>query len=275
MSDKFHWSAASISGSKKPENDDSWLVFSAGMSGCDVLPHQGEFQLADKDIVFAVSDGVGGGNAGYLASKLILKHISSLIPKTFKTAAQGLNPDYLEQLVIQLEKVHKKINEAGADRTECVGMGATLTLAWFTPENLYLAHIGDSRLYLHRDGKTVQISEDHSLVWKKRQRGELSEYHYRNHPRRSALYEVMGGGHRNIHPMVAAIPYQAGDKFMLCSDGVVDGLWEKHIHAAFLKTTDAASLQETLLQAAVENDGHDDTTLITIHIEDALFQMNL
>ncbi len=266
MSANFQWSAASVSGSKKPENDDSWVVFSAGMNGCDVLSEQGDFSLSEKDIIFAVSDGMGGGNAGYLASSLILEHISSLIPKTFKAAAQGFNPDYLEQLVLQLEKVHEKINAVGAGEENYKGMGATLTLAWFTPENLYVAHIGDSRLYLHRDGETTQISEDHTFAWKKFQRGELSEYKFRHHPRKSALYEVIGGGHRNIHPMVAAIPYQSGDKFMLCSDGVIDGLWEKHIHAAFLENPAPEALQKALLTRALENDGLDDTTLITISV---------
>lgn len=264
----FHWSASSTSGTKKDENDDSYIVFAAGMNGCDILDSDGTAELDTRDLIFAVSDGMGGGNAGYLASQLILENISQLIPSTFRLAAQGFNPDYLEQLVIQLEKTHDKINETAAQDEAHKGMGATLTLAWFTPENIYLAHVGDSRLYRHRDGKTEQLSEDHSFIWKKLKRGELTEYKYRHHPRKAALYEVIGGGHRNIRPMVAAIPYQAGDQFLICSDGLIDGLWEKHIHKAFNTSHgDMSKLRETLLDRALENDGTDDTTLITLKIE--------
>ena len=167
MSSRFSWSASSTSGSKKPENDDSWIVCSAGFEGAQVLGSDGSSLLEDSDLIFAVSDGMGGGNAGYLASKLILENISQLIPKIFRLAAQGFNPDYLDQLILQLEKTHEKINERAALDEKHKGMGATLTLAWFTPENLYLAHVGDSRLYLHRNGETVQLSEDHSFIWKK------------------------------------------------------------------------------------------------------------
>lgn len=269
MSYRFSWSAASISGTKKPENDDSWIVCSAGLQGSQILPSDGHSLLDSKDLIFAVSDGMGGGNAGCLASKLILENISLLIPKTFRLSAQGFNPDYLDQLITQLEKTHQKINEQAELDEKHKGMGATLTLAWYTPENLYLAHVGDSRLYLHRDGETVQLSEDHSLAWKKLKRGELTEYKYRNHPRKAALYEVIGGGHRNIKPMVAAIPYQLGDKFLICSDGLIDGLWEKHIHSAFLSHRESTqSLRQHLLEKALENDGSDDTTLITLHISE-------
>lgn len=267
MAEHFHWLASSTSGTKKPENDDSWIVFSAGMDGAENLPPAGKFNNENQDIIFAVSDGMGGGNAGYLASRLILEKISNIIPQTFKAAAQGFRPDYLERLQIAIEEIHCSINLAGEQDSNHKGMGATLTLAWFTPENLYLAHIGDSRLYLHRDGTTQQLSEDHTFVWKNLQRKEITEYQYRAHPRKSALYQVVGGGHRTVNPQIAAIPYQPGDQFMLCSDGIIGGVWEKHIHAAFLsQDSNPENIHHTLLNRALENDGTDDTTMITLTV---------
>lgn len=267
MNPKFQWSGASTSGTKKQKNDDSFLIFSAGMDGCETLDDEGDFELSSRDIIFAVSDGMGGGNAGYLASRLILERISQLIPKTFAAAAQGFHPDYLEQLELKIEGIHASINESAALDEAHKGMAATLTLGWFTPENLYLAHVGDSRLYLHRNGETKLLSEDHSYVWKKLNKGELNERQYRNHPKKAGLYEVMGGGHRNVRPMIASIPYQSGDQFMLCSDGIIDGLWEKHIHSAFLRNSDSTNqLATSLMSRAIENDGTDDTTLIALKI---------
>jgi PPM family protein phosphatase len=74
-------------------------------------------------------------------------------------------------------------------------MAATLALAWFTPENLYLANVGDSRIYISRGGKLEQLSRDHTSAWGQWKRGEIIGDPIPLHPRRSALYEVIGGGH--------------------------------------------------------------------------------
>lgn len=263
----FHWSAHSTSGSRKPRNDDSFLVFSAGIEGATELPPESSSPLKNEDLIFGVSDGMGGGNAGHLASSMILQTLSKMIPTTFKTAAQGFHPDYLELLEQQVKDVHRGINEKAATDEQLKGMGATLTLAWFTPENLYIAHAGDSRLYLFREDETQQITEDHSFCWKKLKRGELTERQYRNNPKRSVLCEVIGGGHSKVSPSVAAIPYQKGDRFMLCSDGIIDGLWEKHIHSALGRNRDSTSaVADALMTRAIDNDGSDDTTLIVIDV---------
>ena len=267
MTPIFHWSALTTSGSRKPRNDDSFLVFSAGINGATKLSAESSSPLTNEDLIFGVSDGMGGGNAGDLASSLILETLSETIPKTFKSAAQGFHPDYLELLEQKVKEVHGAINEKAASAPELKGMGATLILTWFTPENLYIAHAGDSRLYLLRDDKTQQITEDHSFCWRKMNRGEISERQYRNDPKRSVLCEVIGGGHPRVRPTVAAIPYQKGDRFMLCSDGIIDGLWEKHIHSALGKNRDSTSVvAHALMNLAIDNDGSDDTTLIIIDV---------
>ncbi len=267
MTPTFHWSALTTSGSRKSRNDDSFVVFSAGINGATELSADSSSPLTDEDLIFGVSDGMGGGNAGNLASSLILQTLSETIPKTFKTAAQGFHPDYLALLEQKVKDVHHAINEKASSDENFKGMGATLTLAWFTPENLYIAHAGDSRLYLIRDQQTQQITEDHSFCWRKLKRGEISERQYRNHPKRSVLCEVIGGGHPKVRPAVAAIPYKKGDRFMLCSDGITDGLWEKHIHSALDKNRDSTSaVAHALMTRAIANDGSDDTTLIVIDV---------
>lgn len=266
------WTARSQSGSRKPVNDDAWLAFASDINGATLLDDCGEHSLAGHDMVFAVSDGMGGGNAGDVASRLLLETLSAFIPRTFKTAAEGLRPDYLNHLRQAINAVHLAINAEAHGNEEKKGMAATLALAWFTPENLYLANVGDSRIYLHRSAgddqsETRMLTEDHTFAWKKMQRGEITERQYRANPRRSALYEVVGGGHTSVNANLASFPYQPGDRFMICSDGLVDGLWEKHIHSAFLKNPDSTrSLAESLMARAVSNDGTDDTTLITLTV---------
>lgn len=230
-----------------------------------MLPASGTHKLATRDLVFAVSDGMGGANAGDLASSLILGKMSEIIPETFKIAASGFYPDCLEFLESAIDSVHRHINEATTEQTK--GMAATLAMAWFTPENLYIANAGDSRIYLLRDGDLRQVSRDHTMAWGQWTRGEISEFEYRNHPRRSALYGVIGGGHDRVSPHFDVIPYQIGDRFLLCTDGLIDGLWERNIKNGLRDGANPQSGAESLLKRAVENSGIDDTTLIVIEVQ--------
>jgi serine/threonine protein phosphatase PrpC len=266
----LHWAARSHSGSRKPRNDDAFVAFASDMRGAEVLAANGCHSLANQDLVFAVSDGMGGGNAGDLAASLILQQMCEIIPETFKAAAAGLFPDCLSHLDDALRTVHEHINLAAAMREECRGMAATLALAWFTPENLYLANAGDSRIYLSRHGTLSQLTRDHTSAWGQWQRGEISEIQYRHHPRRSALYEVVGGGHLKVCPYFAAIPYHPGDRFLICSDGLIDGLWERHINNALATCPDSPSrTADTILNRAIDNSGIDDTTLIIVTVSAA------
>ena len=256
-----------MSGSRKPCNDDSWIVFSSDVHGPTKLGDTGEASISTLDLVFAVSDGMGGGNAGDLASSLILERMAAIIPETFRAAAAGLFPDSIAHLQQALKEVHEHINAAASGMADRKGMAATLALAWFTPENMYLANVGDSRIYRSRDGKLEQLSKDHSLAWSQWKRGEIKEIQYRSHPRRAVLYEVVGGGHAQIYPYFAALPYQAGDRFLICSDGLVDGIWERHIADELAADSPPHEVCGNLLKRAIDNSGTDDTTLVVIRID--------
>ncbi len=263
----LHWAALTHSGSRKPRNDDSLIAFASGPEGGRTLAEFGSHSLEKHDLVFAVSDGMGGGNAGDLASSLLLTRMSEIIPETFKIAASGFFPDCLAHLTEAIRSVHEHINEAAAsDHTR--GMAATLALAWFTPDNLYIANVGDSRIYRARDGKLEQLSRDHTSAWGQWKRGEIPEIQYRAHPRRSALYEVIGGGHQSVCPYFAAVPFQPGDRFLICSDGLIDGVWERHIAEALGTLVDPDETAGKLLKRAIDNSGIDDTTLIIIRVRE-------
>ncbi|MFD2258047.1 PP2C family protein-serine/threonine phosphatase [Luteolibacter algae] len=265
--DFIKWAGTTVSGSRKPRNDDSWIVFSSDLNGAKKLPDAGESSVHKCDLVFAVSDGMGGGNAGDMASALIIERMAAIIPETFKAAASGFYPDCIAHLEDAIKEVHDHINEAAGKADDQKGMAATLALVWFTPDNMYLANVGDSRIYRSRAGKTEQLSKDHTAAWASWKRGDIQEVQYRTHPRRSALYEVVGGGYENLRPYFAAIPYQPGDRFLICSDGLVDGVWERHISNALAANREPTETCEILLKRAIDNSGIDDTTLVVIHID--------
>ncbi len=262
----LHWAALTHSGSRKPRNDDSLIAFASGKNGANILPGNGHQTLSDQDLVFAISDGMGGGNAGDIASAIILQQMTEIIPETFKAAAAGIFPDSLSHLSEALHSIHEQINASASSCAEKSGMAATLALAWFTPENLYLANVGDSRIYRSRNGVLEQLSRDHTYVWSQWKRGEISEIQYRAHPRRAALYEIVGGGHLKVNPHFAAVSYLPGDRFLVCSDGLIDGLWERHISEALGNSTDPVDTVELLLKRAIDNSGVDDTSLIFIAV---------
>ncbi|MGJ8677005.1 MAG: PP2C family protein-serine/threonine phosphatase [Akkermansiaceae bacterium] len=264
------WSALSVSGTRKPVNDDAWLALAANLESTRPLAHEGTCSLLDNDLIFAISDGMGGNHSGDVASRLILEQLTRLIPQALKLAAEGIYPDYLNFLAQAVQKVSAEINAYAASDTQKKGMGATLALIWFSPENMYLCNVGDSRIYRYRQESNCleQLTEDHTFAWKQMKRGEISEREYREHPRKAALYEVIGGGHASVKPYLQTLPYQSGDQFLICSDGLVDGLWDKHIEAAFgaLSQTPQA-LAQALLTRAVNNDGEDDTTLVVLQVK--------
>lgn len=273
----MEWTAASVSGSKKAINDDSWIAFASNLDGATFLEEQGSRSLTSQDLIFVVSDGMGGGNAGNVASDLMTKILSGLIPETFEIEASGGSPDYLAHLEGAVHDIHDAINRTAELKESRKGMAATLTLAWFTSKMLYFINVGDSRLYLYRESETMddgsvdmkQLSQDHTFAWRKMSRGEITERQFRRHPRRSVLYQVMGGGHPRIRPYSVAIPYQVGDRFLLCSDGLIDGLWDKHIQSAFDNNLEStSSLAQALMSQAVSNDGKDDTTLIALTVRE-------
>ncbi len=267
MSLHINWSAESISGSRKKINDDSWAIFSVNNTGHESLPPEGNHSLTKKDLILAVSDGMGGAKAGYYASKSILEEMAKIVPVEFKLAAQGFNPDCAELLEEAIHKTHEKINDEALKNCDYRGMAATLTIAWFTLDDMHIGHVGDSRLYLLREGEMTQITSDHTNSWKKFNTGKVSETQYRMDNKRNILYEVIGAGHNNLNPDIYTIPYEENDRFMLCSDGIIDGLNQKKIkqHLSAFPNSTSESLQ-ALIKNAIENSGQDDTTCIVFDV---------
>ena len=149
-------------------------------------------------------------------------------------------------------------------------MGATLSLCWFTPGRMFFGHVGDSRIYfLPAAGGIRQISEDDTYVGWLFRNGKLNEREARNHPRKNVLQKALGAGHQFADPQIGAVTYESGDIFVLCTDGVVDGLFDSRI-ADCIHTpepTDAAlDPAQRLVKAAVQNSGRDNATAVVVEV---------
>ena len=142
-------------------------------------------------------------------------------------------------------------------------MGATLSLGWFTPSCMHFAHVGDSRIYwLPKGGTMKQITEDHSYVGFLRRKGELNERQARTHPRKSVLTQVLGAGSQLLEPQVGSVQYESGDRFLFCTDGVIDGIWD-HRLADMLVQDEAKSFVEY----AVAESGRDNASAVVVSVQ--------
>jgi serine/threonine protein phosphatase PrpC len=110
-------------------------------------------------------------------------------------------------------------------------MQTTLSLCWFTPGWMYFGHIGDSRIYhLPKRKKTIkQLTHDDTHVGWLLRNGQISEYEARTHPRRNVLQRALGGGNQFVDPQVGAVACERGDLFLLCTDGLTDGLYDSQL----------------------------------------------
>jgi protein phosphatase len=245
---------------RRANNEDAFLCLQFDAREVRYLGKLGEADFAQGDFVFAVSDGMGGANAGEFASRIAVEKITRLLPRSFKMAALGLAAGVDDVLTELFTEIHRALLHLGRSYEECRGMGATLTLAWFTPGWVFWAHIGDSRLYyLPKNGPWRQVTQDDTYVGWLQRTGQINEREARTHPRKNALQKALGAGHQFIDPQLGAIACEPGDRFLLCTDGVIDGFFD----AALIEAA-AASEAAPLVAAAVQASGRDNATAVIV-----------
>lgn len=266
----LHWSGLTHRGKVRPNNEDTFLALNFDGHEVRYLGKIGDSDLGAGDFVFAVSDGMGGAHSGEFASRIAIQKITRLLPRAYRLSAAGLEAGFSDVLRELFDAIHEELLQLGRSYAECSGMGATLTLAWFTPQWLYFGHIGDSRLYyVPREGGIRQLSHDHSYVGWMRRQGQINEREARDHPRRNALQQALGAGHQFIDPQIGAIAHRPGDRFLLCSDGVNDGLWDHHLERLLLTPDEKRVHQPAavrVVEEALENSGQDNLTAIVVEV---------
>jgi len=266
----LRWSGKTDPGRVRSNNEDSFLALTFDGTEMQFLGRIGQTTVERNDCIFAVSDGMGGARSGEFASRMTVDGITRLLPTGFRLSAAGLSSGFSDLLVELFGDIHQDLTRLGASYEECLGMGATLSLCWFTPEWMYFGHIGDSRIYyLPKSGPMAQLTRDDTHVgWLFRNRS-LTEREARTHPRRSALEQSLGAGNQFIDPQIGAVGLQDGDRYLICSDGLIDGLWDRHIEEHLTHDGDREldhNISDFLVKTAVENSGQDNTTALVIEV---------
>jgi protein phosphatase len=212
--------------------------------------------------LLAVADGMGGHAAGEVASSVAVATLSVLdedVP----------GPDLLDALAGAIETANEHLRDMVAADDELEGMGTTLTVLLWGGSRMGLAHIGDSRAYLLRDGQLQQITHDHTFVQKLVDEGRLSREEAEHHPQRSILLRALDG-RGEADPDLSVREVRAGDRFLLCSDGLSAVVSEDTIRETLAKGT-AEEAVEQLVDYALRGGGPDNVTCIigdVVDIED-------
>ena len=270
-SSRLQWFGRTDLGHVRKNNEDTFLALQFDAREIYYLGKIGEALTGSVDFVFAVSDGMGGAKAGELASRITVDKITHLLPRAFKQSALGLKTGFEDVFTELFDQIHRALTYVGESDEETAGMQATLSLCWFTPGWMYFGHIGDSRIYyLPASGKEIkQISHDDTYVGWLFRTGQINEREAHNHPRRTALQKALGGGNQFVDPQVGAVAYETGDMFLICTDGLTDGLYDPEI-LELLRRPDAAEAAATpaqrLVGTSLDRAGRDNTTALVIEV---------
>jgi len=264
------WSGWTDVGKVRKNNEDAFLGLRFDAHEVQRLGKFGEAPTGKHDFTFAVCDGMGGAKAGEYASQIAVDKITTLLPRAFHQSASGSRtgfPDVLTELYTQ---IHKALVYLGSAYDECHGMQTTMSLCWFTPGWMYFSHVGDSRIYHLAKGKTalMQLTQDDTHVGWLLRNGQIKEHEARTHPRRNVLQKALGGSNQFVDPQVGAVAYERGDLFLLCTDGLTEGLYD-HATVDLLRATAKApdaGAARALVEAAVRNDGRDNTTALVVQV---------
>ncbi|MDQ6606415.1 MAG: Stp1/IreP family PP2C-type Ser/Thr phosphatase [Actinomycetota bacterium] len=208
--------------------------------------------------LFVVADGMGGAQAGEVASQIAITAFEQGLP-------EAGSPE--ERLVTRVREANAEIYERSQAEHERAGMGTTLTAAYLDEAHLVIAHVGDSRAYLIRDGKLKQLTQDHSLVGELVRRGKLTEEQAAEHPQRSIITRALGP-EPSVEVDTWTYPARAGDVLLLCSDGLTSMISEERIGQILASATGLDQAAEALIAGANEAGGRDNITVVLVRLED-------
>ena len=229
-----------------------------------------------------VADGMGGHRAGERASAIAVMAIEQFTLNTFRwffdtnsSGAQGV----LAQFQAALSQADAKIFEEAAEHPELKGMGTTLTMAFQLGAQLCIVHVGDSRAYLYRAGRLHQLTKDHTLIAEMVSSGTITEDEAATHHLRHLITNAVGGPNKGVKVEARALVIQAGDRVLLCSDGLTEMLDSDAIMAVLEAEPLPENAARALLTQANDAGGRDNITVLVARFDfeeydDALREAN-
>lgn len=233
-----------------------------------VRPHNedrgGTFYNESKECLSVVADGMGGHNAGDVASEMALEKLKKL----WEPTKEILTPEAAEQWLLEnIALINDEIYAHSKSHKECEGMGTTIVAAICTESFATVAHIGDSRCYILNERGFHQLTEDHSLVNELVRSGEISKEDAEHHPRKNVLLRALGT-EVSVIADIKTITFEDGDLLLLCSDGLSNKVSAQEMQKILMKETILKEKTTELVKLANDNGGEDNITVIIVKNED-------
>ena len=256
-------------GRVRANNEDHFLVTKATRRLETIqtsLPAGDVPERADEiNYVMVVADGMGGHAAGEVASRLAISALVGLalqIPDWIFWVDEEHVPEIERRTREAIQQVGSMLIERGREEDALRGMGSTLTAARSFGRDLLIVHVGDSRAYLFRAGRLERLTRDHTYAQLLVDAGELSPGEANLSRYRHVLTNALGGSEEEVHVDMDLLRLEDGDRLMLCSDGLTDGVDDDTIAAALGAAQPSAEVAQKLLQCALDAGGRDNITVI-------------
>lgn len=258
-------------GKVRKSNEDNFLIANM-VKALQVeqtsLPHAKLQQSGRQGHLFIVADGMGGHVAGEEASAMAIDSVESFVLDTLKWFARGKEQDHdqvLREFRDAVLQVNARVLSEAAQRPELHGMGTTLTLAYNLGDELFIAHVGDSRCYLCRSGKLYRLTQDHTLVEDLVRAGALAPEDVAKHRLRHVITNSVGGHSPEIKVEIHKARLEADDRVLLCSDGLTEMVTDDEIARVLDGDCDPEFACHRLVQAANDAGGSDNITVVVAH----------
>ena len=256
-------------GKVRGRNEDHFLVarlVKAMQVSASSLPSDGRSILSEEEgYLVVVADGMGGAAAGERASALAVESVEAFILNAVEWFLH-LGGRAEQALVEELREALRVADRVLFDRSRANpalwGMGTTLTMAFGVETNLYVVHAGDSRAYLHREGRLEQITADHTLVQALVDAGSISPEEARHHSRRHVVTNVLGGPNEGVFVEIHKVEVRDGDVFLFCSDGLTEPVSDLEIARILAEHPDPQDAVDRLVQLALDGGGPDNVTAV-------------
>ncbi|MGA7613993.1 MAG: Stp1/IreP family PP2C-type Ser/Thr phosphatase [Thermoanaerobaculia bacterium] len=232
--------------------------------------HNEDAFLIDTEAnLYLVADGMGGHAAGEIASRIAVDTIAEFIDHTEEddgTWPHAYDEHYkrsTNRLTAALKMANTRVLDAMRKDSRLRGMGTTVVASLIEGDVISVAHVGDSRAYLVRGGQLRRITNDHSWVFEQVQAGMMTETEAERHPLRNVITRALGGA-LTVVPDASEITCEAGDSYLLCSDGLTGMVPEESIFRIVTESEDVEEACRTLVATANERGGYDNVTAILI-----------
>lgn len=210
---------------------------------------------------FIIADGMGGHSSGELASSMAVEFAEEYILKNPDIFSQ--EEDVLSGIDVLVKEANNAIFSRGLESQSDFGMGTTFIVVIMLKKNIYIGHVGDSRVYLIRDNTIQKLTTDHSYIEELLKNGSLTREEAENHPKRNIITRALGCEKKVLADLIS-FEIRDGDTLILCTDGLTNMLTDEEILDTITKEADPESSCDKLIHWANERGGVDNVTVIVI-----------